>query len=144
VVTVIALFVVCVAVGFMLAAASARIRRPSPRPVTPSPVTRPRRARRVRTDVPHLLYVYYWAAGGEAYWGISNEPERRHARHQTDPRDQEWMPYTDGVMHPVAWYPNRAAALAAERAAIRRACARGDRIANTVHNTRRRGRARTA
>ena len=95
------------------------------------------RRRQIRTDVPHLLYVYDWAGEPripDAYYGISNEPPARHARHLIDPDDRWWIERTTGVMHPIGWYPNRTLALAAERAAIRAACARGAELANTVHN----------
>lgn len=90
----------------------------------------------VRADVPHLLYLYVWADGSDAYYGISNEPGARHRRHGVDPDDQWWFGHTTGVMIPVRWYPNRAAALAAERQAIRAAAARGAWLANTHHNPR--------
>jgi predicted GIY-YIG superfamily endonuclease len=111
-------------------------------PARPAPLPRPAGTprRQIRVDVPHLLYVYEWAAGGDCYFGISNEPDARHRRHGVDPDDRWWYEQTTKVMHELAWYPNRAAALAAERAAIRAACSVGAALANTVHNTRARGR----
>lgn len=100
------------------------------RPVPVPPAT----TRRVRTEVDHLLYVYRWAAGGDAYFGISNEPGRRHDRHTVDPRDAEWFPLTTGVMYEVGWYPNRALAERAEADIIRREALRGALLANTRHN----------
>lgn len=103
----------------------------------PAVVVPPAPRRRIRTDVPHLLYVYDWdgrRAIPDAYYGISNEPPARHARHLIDPDDRWWIERSTRVMHPIGWYPNRALALAAERAAIRAACARGADLANTVHN----------
>ena len=90
----------------------------------------------VRSDVPHLLYLYPWADGTECYYGVSNEPAARHRRHGTDPDDRWWYANTTGEMIPIRWYPNRRAALAAERAAIRAAAARGAWLANTHHNPR--------
>jgi len=89
----------------------------------------------VREDVPHLLYVYVWkVGGGPAYFGISNEPDVRDRRHARDPQDQWWYAHTTKVMHEVAWYPNRAVARAAERAAVRENALRGARLANDHHN----------
>lgn len=120
--------------------------RPAPgRPPTRMPVRRmPVRrtpVRRVRADVPHLLYRYVWAATlRTCYYGISNEPPARHARHLIDPDDQWWMSRSTGVMIPVCWYPNRAAARAAERAAVRAGAAAGEDLANDHHNPVRRPR----
>lgn len=98
------------------------------RPLPAGPV------RRVRTQVPHLLYVYQWAAGGDAYFGISNEPPTRHTRHAVDPRDAEWFALTTKVMHEVRWYPDRASAESAEAALIRGETVRGALLTNVRHN----------
>ncbi len=101
---------------------------------TPLPAKPPAR-RRVREDVPHLLYVYLWAANRRAaYYGISNEPPARHRRHETEPDDEWWFRLTDGVMYEVAWYPNRKAAKAVERATIRGEAVAGEYLANMHHN----------
>jgi hypothetical protein len=100
--------------------------RQRPRNLPAAPTRAP-----VRSSVPHLLYCYYWATGGECYFGISNDPPARHERHAGK---SEWFPLSTGVMYEVQWYPNRAAALAAERMAIRTASARGATLANDHHN----------
>lgn len=114
-------------------------RRPPPAAVG----VRPAPTRRVREDVPHLLYRYVWLSGLDAYYGISNEPPERHGRHLTDPRDRWWIEQSTKVMHPVRWYPNRTEARLAERAAIRHAVWHGAYLANDHHNPRRRPRAVT-
>lgn len=101
--------------------------------VVAAPVPR----RRIRTDVPHLLYVYDWSVprpNVDAYYGISNEPPARDRRHGVDPDDRWWYEQTTKVMHPLGWYPNRTAAFAAERAIVRKRAAAGADLANTVHN----------
>jgi predicted GIY-YIG superfamily endonuclease len=103
------------------------------------PVRRP-----VRADVPHLLYCYLWATTlRPIYYGISNEPEVRGSRHLTDPDDEWWMRQSTGVMVPIRWLPDRSAARAAERAAIRDGALAGEDLANDHHNPRRRTRAGT-
>ena len=106
-------------------------RRPAGPPIpAPVPVRRP-----VRTDVPHALYYYLHATvPGRIYWGISNEPEARHGRHENDPRDQWWMRQSTGAMHLHRWYPNRETARAAERAAVRASAFAGEPIVNDHHN----------
>jgi hypothetical protein len=108
--------------------------------IRPVVVVAPVPRRRIRTDVPHLLYVYDWATGGDCYYGISNEPPARHRRHAVDPNDQWWYQRSTKVMHPLGWYPNRTAAFAAERAIVRKRSAEGADLANTVHNSRARRR----
>jgi predicted GIY-YIG superfamily endonuclease len=98
----------------------------------PVPVRRP-----VRTEVPHLLYCYEWSprfGTGRIYYGISNEPENRHARHLTDPNDQWWMRLSTGVMIPLCRYPNRDVARAAERRAVRAGAYAGEDLANDQHH----------
>lgn len=100
----------------------------------PAPAVQ-RAPRQVRVAVPHLLYVYRWARNGRpAYFGISNEPAARDARHAVDPDDRWWYEDTDKVMYVVAWFPNRPAGLAAEAATIRREALAGEYLANTHHN----------
>lgn len=116
-------------------------RRPGPsRPVTTRPPARPARA--IRVDVPTALYHYEWADRPPApiYYGISNDPPARHRRHEVDPDDRWWMSRSTGVMVLDTQYPNRPAALAAERTAIRAAHARGHELANYQHNPGRRRR----
>jgi hypothetical protein len=109
-------------------------------PASPRPVARVRPqaaipARRVRTEVEHLLYCYLWADTLQPrYYGVSNEPPVRARRHENDPDDQWWFRQTTGVMVPIRWYPNRAAAFAAERAAVRAGAAAGEDLANQVHH----------
>lgn len=120
----------------------ARPIRPAKRSIfRPAPV-RPAPSRRSIAEDPHVLYHYPWAnRPGRRYIGISNEPERRHAEHLIDPKDRWWMVQSTGVMVLVAQYPTRAAALAAERAAIREAYFADEDPANTVHNPGRKPRA---
>jgi predicted GIY-YIG superfamily endonuclease len=123
-----------IVLAFVLLAAVARhVTRPAPLPIASA---RPRR--QVRTDVPHLLYVYRRRDGSRIYGGISNEPPDRHARHLIDPDDRWWMVQTDGVMYPVRWYPNRTAARAAERALVQEMYYAGEDPANDHHNPGRR------
>jgi hypothetical protein len=122
----------------LLATAVLAGRRPTP---PPAPPVRPVPARRIRTDVPHLLYRYVWLVGGDCYYGISNEPEKRHARELVDPRCQWWIRQSTKVMIPVRWYPDRDSAHAAEVQAIESAARRGAYLANYHHNPRRRTRA---
>lgn len=100
------------------------------------PAASPRR--RIRTNVPHLLYCYRRPDGSRIYGGISNSPPDRHARHETDPDDRWWMVQSDGVMYPIRWYLGRTAALVAERTLIRDMYYRGEDPANDHHNPGRR------
>jgi predicted GIY-YIG superfamily endonuclease len=113
------------------------------RPQRSHPVAPVRPARKVRTNVPHVLYHYLHATRpGRIYIGISNSPEVRHSRHLIDPDDREWMRRSTKIMYPVQWYPSRTAARAAERAAVREAAHAGEDIANDQHHPyRRRSRA---
>ena len=107
--------------------------RPSAPRFVPPPPARP--ARRIRTDVPHLLYCYVWADTlRPCYYGISNEPPARHLRHEADPDDEWWMSRSTHEMIPIRTLPNRSAALAAERAAIRAGAAAGEDLANQTHH----------
>lgn len=142
VVTLIALLLIAAGIALLVFAYISHRNRWQQRLPAPAPL--PVRSRRapVRADVPHALYVYYWRSGGQAYFGISNDPEERHRRHATNPRAR-WFAATTGEMHIIHVYPNRAAALAAEREAIRIATFRGARLANRQHNPHlRRGRSR--
>jgi hypothetical protein len=118
------------AVAAQIAKGRAATALPPPLPV---PVRRP-----VRTDVPHALYYYLWAPWsgrtGRCYWGISNEPEARHARHGVDPDDQWWYRQSTGIMYYDHWEPNRDDARAAERQAIRADAFAGAYLANDHHN----------
>jgi predicted GIY-YIG superfamily endonuclease len=93
-------------------------------------------------DVPTILYHYEWADRPTApiYFGISNDPPARHVRHENDPDDRWWMDRSTGVMILDTQYPNRAAARAAEKAAIQRAHYAGHELANYQHNPGRRKR----
>ncbi len=92
------------------------------------------RRRPVRADVPHALYKYpHLYRPGARYYGISNDPPARDRRHARDPKDQWWYRTSTKQMVIIAQYPNRAAALAAEREAVRAAWARGEDIANKHH-----------
>ena len=107
--------------------------RPRPRPVAV------RSRRHIRHDVPHVLYHYNYADSAESvYWGISNNPQRRADEHEDDPRDQWWMSRSDRLMRLDVWYPDKSAAFAAERMAVRSAYHAGHRIANYQHNPGRR------
>jgi predicted GIY-YIG superfamily endonuclease len=128
---ILAVLLMTLAAGLLVAVGVAIVRGETPvPPPLPVPVRRP-----VRTEVPHLLYYYLHATQpGKIYWGISNCPEAREAQHVTDPDDQWWMRQSTGVMYYHRWYPNRRAALAAERAAIRASAYAGEQIANQVHH----------
>jgi hypothetical protein len=128
---ILAVILMTLAAALLGAVGVAAVRGETPSaPPLPVPVRRP-----VRTEVPHLLYYYRHATlPGRIYWGISNEPEARHARHLTDPDDQWWMVQSTGIMYHHRWLPNRAAARAAERAAIRASAHAGEPIANQVHH----------
>jgi len=128
---ILAVFLIALA-GGLLWAVGAAVARGEPAPVPP-PLPAPVR-RAIRTEVPHLLYFYRHSTGGRIYWGISNDPEARHARHLSDPDDQWWMRQSSGVMYYAKWYPNRVTARAAEREAIRASAYAGEQIANQVHH----------
>ncbi len=115
-------------------------RRPPRRPISPTAPVRPRSTRSPgRDDVPHALYRYPHATRpGSIYYGISNDPDARHARHARDPRARWWFSRSTGVMVIVAWFPNRTEAMAAESRAIRTAALAGEDIANDHHNPNRR------
>lgn len=105
----------------------------SPVGYMPTAAVRPAR-RPVRADIPHVLYKYpHLYRPGARYYGISNEPAARDRRHSRDPKDQWWYQTSTKQMVIIAEYPNRAAAQAAEREAVRAAWARGEDIANTHH-----------
>jgi hypothetical protein len=106
-------------------------------PARPFPLAVPAR-KPVRADVPHALYDYLRPNGTTRYVGISNEPPARHRRHGVDPKDQWWYRQTTRTMHIVAWYPNRDAAQAAERARVRMLAHAGHDLANDHHNPARR------
>lgn len=120
------------AAGLLWAVGVAAVRDEMRAPVPP-PLRVPAR-RPIRTEVPHLLYFYRSTTGPRIYWGISNDPDARHARHLTDPKDQWWMSRSSKVMYYDHWYPNRTTALAAERRAIRASAYSGEPIANQVHH----------
>ncbi len=125
-----------VVVAVVLLAVAVRIpRRPGgyrPPVATVAPST-PRR-RPVREDVRHALYRYpHLLRDGGRYYGISDDPEARHRRHQRDPKDQWWFRTSTGEMQIIAWYPNRTLARAAERTVIQAAHRRGEDIANQHH-----------
>lgn len=102
-----------------------------PRPQVP---IRPSVQRKIRANVPHVLYHYLHALRpGRRYIGISNEPTARHRFHSTNPRGQWWFQTSTQVMEIVARYPNLQAARIAERAAIADAVRNGEDIANTQH-----------
>lgn len=125
----VALMVFAVSLLWAVAAQIAKGRAATALP-PPVPTRRP-----VRADVSTLLYYYRHAIlPGRVYWGISNDPEARHAQHEADPDDQHWMRQSTGIMYYERWYPNRAAALAAERRAIRASALAGEPIANDHHN----------
>jgi predicted GIY-YIG superfamily endonuclease len=99
------------------------------------PVPLPPVRRQIRTEVPHALYYYLHATvPGKIYWGISNNPERRDGEHAIDPDDQWWYRQSTGVMYYAKWYPNKAAACASERRAIRASAYADEPIANQVHH----------
>lgn len=104
----------------------------------PPPAVVRRPVRTVRADVPTALYGYEWVGGEVCYLGISNEPTARDRRHAVDPDDAWWYGNSTKTMRVLAWFPNRAEALAAERRAIGRAAASGAFLANTHHNPNRR------
>jgi hypothetical protein len=123
---------------WLIAAVVSAIARWRPQPVRPPVVAPVRRA--VRADVPHALYDYLLPAGLVRYTGISNEPPARDRRHAKDPDDQWWYQGTTKVMYVIGWYPNRDAALAAERIRVRTLALAGHPLANDHHNPVRRPR----
>jgi len=126
---ILAVILMTLAIALLWSVGMQALRDEAPR-IPPAPVRR-----QIRTEVPHLLYYYRHATlPGRIYWGISNDPERRHGEHETDPDDQDWMRQSTGVMYYHRWYPNRTAARAAERRAIRVSALAGEPIVNDHHN----------
>lgn len=127
---------ICVAGAVLLLVWAIRMPRSRADYGQPAPVRARAAATRrpVRADVPHALYRYpHRFRPGARYYGISNEPPARHRRHENDPKDRWWFATSTGRMVIIAWYPNRAAAQAAERGAVRAAWVRGEDIANKHH-----------
>jgi prevent-host-death family protein len=65
-------------------------------------------------DRPTALYRFYDPSAAPVYFGVAVSPEQRWLWHQ----NADWWPTVDHSQTRVDWYPNRAVALAAEKAAI--------------------------
>lgn len=74
-------------------------------------------------------FLKYVRPGAPLYYGISNDYALRCQQHA---EDSWWWPLVDWELSTKQTFPNRALALAAEAAAIRRDCP----IGNTAHNWR--------
>jgi predicted GIY-YIG superfamily endonuclease len=124
--------IVVIAALWLTGALIARAFRYRPRP---APVMAPSTRRRIRANMPHDLYRYEHVdrPGLPWYIGISVEPLARHRRHGRDEKDRWWYTQSTGEMIVIARFPNRAQALAAERAAIQSAVRHRIPLANTQH-----------
>ena len=83
----------------------------------------------MRRGEPTDLYTHYFASGEHLYIGISNRYDLRCGQHADD---KWWWLYVDPSQSTTQTWPNRAAALRAEEAQIRR----HSPIGNRQHNRR--------